>query len=277
MTDAFFVSINWLKRHQGRRDITIVDASWHLTAANRDARADFLAEHIVGAVRFDINEVANASAALPRTVPDPAEFGRHMDRFGIRRTDHVVLYDTLGLYSAPRVWWMFRLYGHESVSILAGGFPAWQAAGGPIEGGTPQPPAARRPYTPTLRPEMLKSIEAVAEISRSGSAQIIDLRAAGAFAGSDTPRAGHIPGSINLPFGTLVDPLGTLLSPNMLKAAFEAAGIADDRPLVFTCGSGVTACIGALAAEVSGRRDWSVFGGSWAEWSGREDLLVERA
>lgn len=267
-----FVSPAWVAENAPR--VRILDASWHLPAAGRDAAAEFTAAHVPAAQRFDLDLIADPDAPLARTAPAPDVFAKHMEALGISETDHVVVYDSEGLYSAARAWWMFRLYGHAQVSILAGGLPAWRAAGLPLATGAAEVPAPAS-YSAGYAPELLAHRAEVMTAMENGTARILDARATAAFAGSEAPRTGHIPTARNLPFPAVVAADGTLKAQADLAAAFADAGVAEDAPLILSCGSGVTACILAVAAESLGR-DWKVYGGSWADWASDPALPVAK-
>lgn len=270
------VDAEWLERHLRDDDLCVVDASWHLPNTGRDAGPEYLAAHIPGAVFFDIDRVADTDSQLPHMLPDAGHFAREVGRLGIDNDTRVIVYDSAGLFSAARVWWMFRAFGHARVAILDGGLPAWQRQGLPLEAGQVERPPAEF----TARPEP-DAVWTRADVQRSldtGSAAMIDARPPGRFAGIDPePRpglpSGHIPGSRNIPFNTVTDPeTGCLRAPAELQERF--AGL-DDRPVVCSCGTGVTACVLAFALHWLGRDDVAVYDGSWTEWAGREGAPIE--
>lgn len=269
MPNAPFVTTGWLADHLGAPDVAIVEGSWFLPSLNRDPEAEFLAAHIPGAVRFDINTIADTSSGLPHMLPSPEVFAQAAGALGISDGMTIVVYDGLGLFSAPRVWWTFRAMGARDVRILDGGFPRWQAEGRPVESGQPLP--APRVFEARLDRAAVAGIGDVSAALGSTETQVVDARPAERFRGEAPEprpgvRPGHMPGSLNLPFGELVSADGSLRGAADLKAAFDKAGVDLNRPIVTTCGSGVTAALAALAAEVAGAPAPRVYDGSWAEW-----------
>ncbi len=273
------VSTDWLARHLDDPDLRILDASWHMPDAGRDARAEYEAGHIPGARFFDIDEIADQRSDLPHMAPPTEKFVSRMRAMGVGDGHQVVVYDSTGIFSAPRVWWLFKLMGKADVAVLDGGLPKWRAEGRPLE--DMGPVIRDRHMTVSLRNDLVRDVTQVAKASKLGVPQILDARAPERFRG-DTPeprtglRAGHIPGSRNLPFGDLLTPAGTMKAPDALRENFRAAGIDPDRPVITTCGSGVTAAVLALALARIGRDDWSLYDGSWTEWGAYEDLPVEK-
>lgn len=263
------VSTEWLAAHIKDPDLRILDGSWHLPAVGRDAKAEYNDAHIPGARFFDIDEISDHRSELPHMAPPPEKFMSRLRAMGIGDGHQVVVYDTVGVSSAARVWWLFRLMGQDNVAVLDGGLPKWQAEGRATED---LPPIVRdRHMTVRVQNQLVRDVTQVSAASKLGDTQILDARSAGRFAGTDPEprdglRSGHIPGSRNLPFQTLLNPNGTLKDADGLRAAFAAAHVDLNKPVITTCGSGVTACILALALERLGKRDWSVYDGSWAEW-----------
>ena len=263
------VSTEWLAAHIKDPDLRILDGSWHLPAVGRDAKAEYNDAHIPGARFFDIDEISDHRSELPHMAPPPEKFMSRLRAMGIGDGHQVVVYDTVGVSSAARVWWLFRLMGQDNVAVLDGGLPKWQAEGRATED---LPPIVRdRHMTVRVQNQLVRDVTQVSAASKLGDTQILDARSAGRFAGTDPEprdglRSGHIPGSRNLPFQTLLNPNGTLKDADGLRAAFAAAQVDLTKPVITTCGSGVTACILALALERLGKRDWSVYDGSWAEW-----------
>ena len=272
------VTTEWLAKHLSESDLRVVDGTWHMPQAKRDARAEFEAAHVPGATFFDIDAISDRSTTLPHMLPPAAQFGTAVGALGIGGSDRVVVYDVRGVVSAARVWWTFRAFGHDAVAVLDGGLKKWRAEGRPVERGAASPRAAT--FTACPRPELVRDVEAMRANISSRAAQVLDARSAGRFAGTEPePRAGlrggHIPGSLNLPYETLYEADGTLKSPDELRGAVAGAGVDLDRPIVTTCGSGVTASVLALALYLLGRRDVAVYDGSWSEWGGRADTPIE--
>jgi len=278
MMASTLVSATWLKANLDQ--VVILDASNHLPTAGRNPNDEFTAAHIPGAQRFDIDRIADPDSQLPHMVPSPDDFAAHMRRLGLSNDDHVVMYDDSDVRSAARGWWMMRLYGHMNVSLLNGGLAAWRAAGGDLDSG----PAEERPAGDFVaRPPAGVGVVDMATLRAglvSGSTgQILDARAAARFAG-DAPeprkglRAGHIPGSRNLPFADLLNEDGTYRHVDELRELFIASGIALDAPVTTSCGSGVTACVLSVGLHLLGNEAVAVYDGSWTEW-GASDAPIE--
>ncbi len=273
------VSTDWLARHLRDPDLRVLDASWYLPDAGRDSRAEYQAAHIPGARFFDIDEVSDLRSSLPHMAPPPEKFVSRMRAMGVGDGHQVVVYDGAGLFSAARVWWLFRLMGKTDVAVLDGGFPKWRAEGREVED---MPPIVKdRHITVSRQNHLVKDVTQVAHTAKLAEAEIIDARSAPRFKG-EVPeprpglRSGHIPGSRNVPFATVLNPNGTMKAPIDLKAVFEAAGINLAKPAITTCGSGITAAVLSLALERIGHRDHSLYDGSWAEWGMYDDLKVEQ-
>lgn len=273
------VSTDWLAAHLNDPDLRVIEASWHMPASGRNAQAEYQAEHIPGARFFDIDEISDTRSALPHMAPPVEKFISRMRAMGVGDGHQVVIYDSLGMFSAPRVWWTFRLMGKVDVAVLDGGLPKWKAEGRPLED---MPPMVRdRHITVQRQAHWVKDVSQVAAASKLRDWQILDARSAPRFRGEvEEPRAGlrsgHIPGSLNLPFGNLLNPDGTMKPPADLRAAMEAAGVDLSRPVITSCGSGVTAAILSLALEILGHRNHSLYDGSWTEWGAYPDLKVEK-
>ncbi len=273
------VDAAWLADHLGDPSVRIVDSTYFLPGAGRDAQAEYAAGHIPGAAFFDIDAIADPASSLPHMLPTPELFAEKVGALGIGSDHMVVSYDTHGLFSAARAWWMFRVFGHDRVAVLDGGLPRWTAAGHPTDDAPVSHPPAR--FEPRFRPELVRSADDVLANVASGGATVVDVRSPGRFDGSEPEprpesRSGHIPGSTNLHYAGLIDQeTGTLLKPAALEARFAKAGLDGDGPFVASCGSGVTACIFALAKQMTGHDSVAVYDGSWTEWGGRDDLPLE--
>ncbi|XP_040047604.2 3-mercaptopyruvate sulfurtransferase [Gasterosteus aculeatus] len=251
--------------------LRVLDSSWYLPKMKRDPRAEFAQKHIPGASFFDIDDCRDKSSAADHMLPTCGHFSRYAGDLGIGNGTHVVVYDTsdLGSFSAPRVWWMFRLFGHGSVSVLDGGMRSWLAGGHPVTCDDTEPERAE--FEATLNPSWVKSYEDVLENIRTGKVQVVDARSAGRFRGTEPePREdtlpGHIPGAINMPFTSFLDASGKELRAEALSKLFREAGVDLGQPLWASCGSGVTACHVVLAAHLLGHPGVCVYDGSWSEW-----------
>ena len=273
------VSTNWLAAHLKDPDLRILDASWYLPDAGRNPRAEYNAAHIPGARFFDIDENSDQRSNLPHMAPPPEKFISRMRAMGVGDGHQVVVYDGAGLFSAARVWWLFRLMGKMDVAVLDGGFPKWQAEGREIED---MPPILRdRHMTISRQHHLVKDVTQVAHAAKLAEAEIIDARPAPRFRGEAPEprpglRLGHIPGAKNVPFSTLLNADGTMKSTPDLSAVFQAAGVDISKPAITTCGSGVTAAVLSLALERIGHRNHALYDGSWAEWGMFDDLAVEK-
>ena len=263
-----FVTPEWLAAEYKKPDLVVVDGSWYLPAVKRNGRAEYQAAHIPGAVYFDIDEVKDINSTLPHMLPPPEVFALHMARLGISDGQRIVVYDGAGLFSAPRVWFTFKLFGAKEVYILEGGFAAWKAGSLPVESGS----VARAPgnFTPKFSRELVANMKRVDQSLKNGTAQVIDARPAGRFRGDDPePRAGvasgHIPGSINVPSSAVVVD-GKLAPPEQIRKIFDEAGLDPDKPIIASCGSGVSAVTLWVALEAIGIKPAALYDGSWSEW-----------
>lgn len=274
--DSVFVTPLWLSEHLHRQDVAIIDASWYLPAQKRDAAAEYKAGHIPGAVRFDIDAISDHTSALPHMLPTQEDFSDAIGELGISDDMTIIVYDGAGLFSAARVWWTLTVFGAKKVFVLEGGFPAWTAAGLAVESGHVEKLPAR--FSAVLDATKVADIASVALAAATGVATIVDARPADRFRGEAPEprpglRSGHIPGSRNVPFANLVAN-GTLVDPKTIRSTFEEAGVDLDRPVVTSCGSGVSAAVLALALASIDRPVAGLYDGSWSEWGARLDQPV---
>ncbi|HDR27248.1 3-mercaptopyruvate sulfurtransferase [Rhodovulum sp.] len=274
---TMLVSTEWLAAHLKDPDLRVLDASWYLPGAGRNPRAEYDAAHIPGARFFDIDEIADLRSDMPHMAPPVEKFIARMRAMGVGDGHHVVVYDGAGIYSAPRVWWTFRLMGKTDVAVLDGGLPKWQSEGRAVEN---TPPVMRdRHMTVQRQAQLVKDVTEVAAASKLGDHAILDARSPGRFAGTEPEprpgiRGGHIPGARNVHYETLLNPDGTMKSPDSLRTVFAAAGVDLSKPAITFCGTGVTAAIINLALERIGHRDHALYDGSWTEWGMYGDLPV---
>ncbi len=282
MSDSFpaLVSTEWLAGRLGQPGLRVVDGSWYLPNSGRDARAEYAAGHIPGAVFFDLDATSDRATSLPHMLPDESDFAEAMSRLGLNDSDALVVYDGSGVnLSASRVWWTFRVFGHERVAVLDGGLGKWQREGRPLESGVVRLSPDR--FSARLDSSAVRDLSSIRSNVETGTEQVVDLRSSGRFQGTEPEprpglRGGHIPGSRSLPFTELVTSEGTLLSPDRLREKIQASGIDLSRPIVATCGSGTSACALLHALHLLGHRMTALYDGAWTEWGGREDTPVER-
>ena len=263
------VSTDWLAEHMKDPDLRILDASTYLPGVDRDGRTEYDAVHIPGARFFDIDDVSDGRSDLPHMVPPIEKFMSRVRAMGVGDGHQIVVYDGSGLFSAARVWWLFRLMGQDNIAVLDGGLPKWIAEGRELEDLAPV--IRDRHMTVRFQNQMVRDVTQVSSASKLGTSQIVDARAAARFRGEapeprEGLRAGHIPNSRNVPFTDLLNDDKTMKTPDQTRAIFESAGVDLKKPIITTCGSGVTAAVLGLALERMGHDMWSLYDGSWTEW-----------
>ena len=273
------VTTDWLAGELGSHDLIVFDATKYLPNEPKDGHAEFLRAHIPGARYFDIDQIADMDTDLPHMVPAPGRFTKLMSALGVSNASRLVFYDQKGLASAARGWWLMGLFGHDNAAVLDGGLPKWLKDNRPVEDGQPASPAPTQ-FRPDFRAARLRGVGDVLNNVPTGAEQVLDARAAGRFTGAvPEPRAGmrsgHIPGSISLPYTDLLHADGTFRSANEIRDRLKTAGVDGSRPVVTSCGSGVTACILTLGLHLAGYPQGAVYDGSWTEWGGRADTPIE--
>ena len=279
MTNTYpLVSTEWLANNLDLDQICILDATWHMPNANRDAKSEYNNCHIKGAQFFDIDAISDAQTLLPHMVPSSEDFAQSIGALGINNNTKIIVYDTYGIFTAPRVWWNFRYMGHDNVYVLDGGLKKWLAEGRKTSNETAL--IEQSNFVARSKPELIKDFDQVKSFIDTGACQIIDARGAARFSGNEAePRAGlksgHIKGSKNLPFAKLINENGTMKTPDEIGLLFTNSGVDLSVPIVTTCGSGITACILALALECINVKNVPVYDGSWSEWGAREGALIE--
>jgi thiosulfate/3-mercaptopyruvate sulfurtransferase len=273
------VTTEWLAAELGKPDMVVFDATKYLPNEPKDGKTEFLRAHIQGARYFDIDQIADPDTDLPHMVPSPGRFARLMGALGVGNASRVVFYDQKGLASAARGWWLMGLFGHDNAAVLDGGLPKWLQENRPTSDGDPAA-ATETAFRPDYRAARLRGVGDMLRNVRTAAEQVVDARAAGRFTGAvPEPRAGmrsgHIPNAVSLPYTDLLHADGTFRSPAEVRDRFQAAGVNGSRPVVTSCGSGVTACILTLGLRVAGLPEGAVYDGSWTEWGGRSDTPVE--
>jgi thiosulfate/3-mercaptopyruvate sulfurtransferase len=272
------VSTEWLAAHLATPDVKVVDATWFLPTMKRDAKAEYVEGHIPGAVYFDIDDIADAESPLPHMLPDPVKFSSRVRKLGLGDGTRIIVYDSNRYSASARAWWMFRVFGHDDTAVLDGGLVKWRAEARPVDDRTVVPREAH--FTARLNSLLVRDLEQIRANVVARREQVLDVRSTGRFTGTEPePRAGlrsgHIPASLNLPYLDLIAPDGRLLPAPDLRRRFAASGLNIDKPIVTSCGSGVTACTAALALHQLGADEVAIYDGSWTEWGGRSDTPIE--
>lgn len=275
----YVVSTEWLAERLNAPDISIIDASWHLPAAKRDPKAEFLEGHIPGAQFFDIDAISDTETSLPHMLPLPEKFASRMRKLGIGDGKKVIAYDAAGLFSAARAWWMFRVFGHDDVAVLDGGLPKWKAEGRPLEDGPAAKPQERH-FTARYQAMMVRDKADVLRAVEKGDAAIADARSLPRFSAKEPEprpgvRGGHMPGAKNVHYATLLRSDGTLKSHDEIAKVFAGAGVDVAKPVITSCGSGITAAILSLGLTLIDAKDHALYDGSWSEWGAASDTPVE--
>ena len=279
MTGGSLISTETLATRLTDPGLRIADASWYLPQSNRNPRAEYEAAHIPGAVFFDIDAISDHETDLPHMLPSPVVFASAMRKLGIGDSDFVVFYDGAGIYSAARGLWMMHAMGHRNAAVLDGGFPKWRREGREVVSALPQP-VARSHFTPHLQDKLVRDFKAMRTNLQTRVEQVVDARSPARFRGEEPEprpgvRPGHMPGSVNVYYADLLTPEGTMRAPHELKSLFADRGVDLQRPVVTSCGSGVTAAIVSLALNVAGAKETALYDGSWSEWGARADAPVE--
>jgi len=271
------VTTDWLAEHFDAPDVRVVDGSWYLPTDGRNPRAEHAEQHIPGAVFFDIDDISDEKNPLPHMLPSPEKFSSRVRKLGLGDGVRIVVYDGGNMMAAARVWWMFRVFGHEDVAVLDGGLPKWLSEDRPVDD-EPVIPRERH-FTARMNTFLVRDMAQMRANIDSGREQVVDARGAGRFAATEPEirpglRGGHIPGSVNLPYSSLLRPDATVKSDEDIRAALTAIGVDPGRPVATTCGSGISASFLALALNLVGARKVAVYDGSWTEWGSHDDTPV---